>query len=284
MSEEPSRRTGRFGGIFVALVVVGSAVGVIGWYALTNRGGPTIDASGFDLSAAPQSRRAAPVAAAPPASGQPASSLFMTKSESGVRIGDSNPTSSGAAAPAKEVDKKEQAHTDFKEQARKHEADVQAYSIKMGKKFPILRQYAKDWMSHPDLKKLNDNYMRNHDPVAFIMGCTKAPSLGGMVKQYAGSPAIMAYVTGAMKEAPGELTSSAMDLLANDTVVKALVANVASGLGLPPSVTGLINSSGSGAKVDQKQVVSDMMNSAAAQSASQPGQSPPPPVSLSNQQ
>ncbi|MFI5350728.1 MAG: hypothetical protein ACHQ2Z_14370, partial [Elusimicrobiota bacterium] len=111
---------------------------------------------------------------------------------------------------------------------------------------------------------------------------TKAPSLGIMVKQYAGSPAIMAFITQGMKEAPSELTSSAMDVLSNDAVTKGLVSNVAKGLGLPPSVTGLINSGGDPSKIDQKQVVNDMMNSPAVQNALPQGQQQPPPVSLSD--
>ncbi|HEX4048181.1 MAG TPA: hypothetical protein VH309_10125 [Elusimicrobiota bacterium] len=279
MSDEQPRRGGRSGGIFVAVVIGGSAIGVIGWYVLTNRTGPAIDKTGFDLSVAPQTRRAAPVASSAPSPEQN-SSLFMVKSDAGVRIGDSNQASSAPTpGPAKAVDKKDQAHADFTEQARKHEAEVQAFSMRMNKKYPILRQYAKDWMSHPDLKKLNDDYMRNHDPVAFIMGLTKAPSLGGMVKQYAGNPAIIGYITEGMKEAPGELTASAMSVLSNDTVAKSLIANVATGLGLPPSITGLISSGADASKIDQKQVLSDVMNSAAAQQ----GQPAPPPVSISNQ-
>ncbi len=281
MSEEGSRRSGRFGGIFVAVVVAGSAVGVIGWYVLTNRAGPTIDASGFDISTTPQSHHAAPVAAAAAAGDQPVSSLNMLHGDAGVRVGDSYQTSSGhaapAAGPAKPLDKKEQAHADFKEQARKHDADVRKFAEKMTKKSPVIRQYGKDWMSHPDLKKLNDDYMRNHDPIAFIMGLTKAPSLGGMVKKYAGSPAIMTFITEGMKEAPGELTSSAMNVLSNDAVAKSLISNVVNGLGLPPSVTGMIN--GGATNIDQKQVMSDMMNNPAMQNALQ-GQPAAPPVSL----
>ena len=131
----------------------------------------------------------------------------------------------------------------------------------MTKKYPLIRQYGKDWMSRPDLKKLNDDYMRNHDPIAFIMGLAKAPSLGGMVKKYAGSPIIMEFITQGMKEAPGDLTSSAMDVLSKDAAAKSLISNVARGLGLPPSVIGLINSGGDGSKIDQKRIVSDLMNS-----------------------
>jgi hypothetical protein len=279
MSDANSHRSGP-GGILVAFLVGGSAVGVVGWYLFVNRGGPAIDASGFDLSAAPHSGRRAPVAAASP-SAAPASSLSMLKGVAGVRIGDSGSAPAPAAAPAKEGDKKAQAHADFTEQARKHESSVRAYAEKMSKKYPLLRQYGKDWMSHPDLRKLNDDYMRNHDPVAFIMGLTKAPSLGGMVQKYAGSPAILAFITQGMKEAPADLTGSAMDVLANDTVAKSLIANVAKGLGLPPSVTGIINGGGDPSKIDQKQVVNDMLNSPAVQNAMPQGQQAPPPVSLS---
>ena len=284
MSEENSRRSGP-GGIFVAVIVGGSAVAVIGWYLLVNRGGPTIDASGFDLSAAPHSGRPAPVASAAPASPGPTSSLYMMKGDAGVRIGgDSGSAPPPAAAPAaKEGDKKAQAHADFTAQAHKHEADVRKFAEMMTRKSPVIRQYGKDWMSHPDLRKLNDDYMRNHDPVAFILGLTKAPSLGGMVKKYAGSPAIIEFITQGMKEAPGELTSSAMDVLSNDTVAKKLIANVASGLGLPPSITGLINSGGDASKMDQKQVVNDMMNSDAVKNAIPAGQQAPPAVAIPDQ-
>lgn len=278
MNDANSRRGGP-GGIFVAVIVGGSAIGVVGWYLLVNRGGPVIDASGFDLNAAPHSGRPAPVAAVP-AGTQPASSLSMLKGDAGVRIGDSGSAPPPAAAPAKEGDKKGQARADFTEQARKHESVVRAYAEKMSKKYPLLRQYGHDWMSHPDLKKLNDDYMRNHDPVAFIMGLTKAPSLGGMVRKYADAPAILTFITQGMKEAPADLTGSAMDVLANDTVAKSLISNVAKGLGLPSSITGLINGGGDASKLDQKQIVNDMMNSPAVKNAMPDGQAPPP-VSLS---
>lgn len=289
MSDEPRARSSRFGGIFVAAVVLGSFVGVIGWYVATNRTGPAIDGQGFDLSTAPQSPRAAQALSAAPAPQQAVSSLGMLKGDKGVRILDSGGGSGGAdnaapAAAAKGGDKKDQSHASFTEMAHKHEADVRRFSEMMTKKYPVIRQYGKDWMSHPDLRNLTDNYMRNHDPVAFMMGLAKAPSVGTMVKQYAGSPEIRQFIVEGMKEAPAELTSSAMDVLASDGVVKNLVANVAQGLGLPPSVTGLIASGGDPSKLDQKQVVNDMMkNNPDMQNALQQQGQQAPPVALPNQ-
>ena len=274
MSDANPRRISP-GGIFVAVVIVGSAVAAVGWYAISNRTGPAIDASGFDLSSAPQSRPAANATAAA-ASGPADSSLSMLKGDAEIRIGNATPAQE--AAP---LDKKEQAHDGFKEQARKHEADVRRFAERMTRKYPLIRQYGRDWMSHPDLRKLNDDYMRDRDPIAFLMGLAKAPSLGAMVKKYAGAPEIAAFVTQGLKEAPGDLTSSALAVLSSDGVAKKLISNVAAGLGLPPSVSGLING---GAAVDQRRVVSDIMNSPAARSAMRQQGQQPPPVPLSNNQ
>jgi hypothetical protein len=285
MSEEaPPSRSGRSGAIFVAVLVAGSAVGVIGWYLMTNRTGPTIDASGFDLSTAPQAPRPRPVYTASAPSTQP-DSLSMMKGDAGVRIGDANMNGGGSSKPApKEGDKKEQSHLNFTEQARKHEGDVRRFAERMTRKYPVIRQYGKDWMSHPDLRALTDNYWKTRDPVAFIMGLAKAPSLGPMVKQYAGSPEIMKFVTEGMKEAPSDLMSSAMDVLSNDRVVKDLVSNVASGIGLPSSVTAVIGGTGDPSKIDQTQVVNDMMkNNPEMQKALQQQGQQTTPVVLPNQ-
>lgn len=280
MSGEPSVRSGRSGGIFVAVLVAGSAVGVVGWYLVTNRHGAALDESGFDLSDAPKVRRAAPVAAASSAPDQPVSSLGMMKADAGVRIVDSN---AGAQAPAggaaaKSGDPKEHANLSFTEAVRKHEAEVRRFGMKMTNKYPVIRQYGREWMSHPDLKKLNDDFQRDHDPIAFMKGLSKAPSLGLMLKKYAGRPEMREFVVQGMKQAPSELTSSAMDVLQNDHTLKDMVANIAGGMGLPPSITALIN--GGSDKVDQKAIMGDMMNNPEMRKAMQQQEQQAPPVNL----
>ncbi len=287
MSDEPAPRGSRLGGIITAVAVAGSFIGVIGWYILSNRGGPAIDTTGFDLSSAPTTARPVVRAAAAADPGMPRSSLDMMKADAGIRIvgAGSGPDSSaatksgGAAAPAA---KKEEAHASFTESARKHEAEVHRFAVMMTNKYPAIRQYGREWMSHPDLRKLNDDYFKNHDPIAFMVGLSKAPSLGLMIKTYAGQPGMKEFVVEGMKQAPGELTGAAMEVLANDKVVKDLVANVAGSMGLPPSITGMITSAGAtNANIDQNKVMKDVMSSPDIQKAMQNGQQPPP-VSLPN--
>jgi hypothetical protein len=267
MSDADSRSTGRSGAILVALLVGGSAAGMIGWYLRTNRAArPMMDGDGFDLSAASQPGRAASVASVSPAPGRPISGLALMTGGAGVRIAGSDPSDAkaGADVPAEEASKKEQARADFRERWREHEADLRALAEKMGDKYPIIDQYENDWMSHPDLKKLTeDYYLHGHDPVAFLMGLAQAPSLGGIVKQYAGSPWIMDFVSQGIKETPA-LTSSALGVISNDPIAKSLVTSVTSGLGMPPSVTGMINGGG------KKPEISDTMNTPAPQENQQP--------------
>lgn len=290
MSDEPAPRESRTGWIITAVAVGGSAVGVIGWYILTNRGGPAIDTAGFDLSTAPQSARPVAVLSNRPDPGQPRSSLDMMKGDAGIRIVGSGGSDSGSPAGASgsgaaantPAAKKEESHATFTQNARKHEGDVRKFAVMMTNKYPAIRQYGRDWMSHPDLKKLNDDYARDHDPIAFMIGLSKAPSLGTMIKTYAGQPGMKEFIVEGMKQAPSELTGSAMDVLQNDKVVKDLVANVAGALGLPPSITGMINSAGAtNGNIDQNKVMKDVMSSPDIQKAMQNGQGAPP-VSLPN--
>ena len=279
MSDAPAPRTGRSGGIFVAVLVAGSAVAVGGWYLLTNRGGAAIDGSGFDLSAAPAHRPAA-VASASPLPQAPVSSLGMMKADENVSFsGPAGPAPApGAAAkPAggAPATKTEEAHMGFIEAARRHEADVQRWAMKMTNKYAVVRQYGKDWMSYPDLRKLNDDYARNHDPIAFMVGLSHAPNLGTMMKKYAGIPEMRDVVMNGMKESPPELTASALEVVQNDRTMKDLVSNIAGGMGLPPTVTAMINGGGDPSKMDQTKMANDVMNTPELQKALQQSQVAP---------
>lgn len=250
-------RDSRVGGIFTGLLVVGSAAGVVGWYIATNRAGPTIDATGFDLSVAPQSRRTVPALSGAPA---PLRSGFgMIKTDPGLRIDDSRSGLGKADSPAppKNGDKKSQARLDFTSAARKYESVVAAFSMRMTRKYPVIGQYGRDWMSYPDLRKLNNDYMRDRDPIAFLSGLAKAPNFGALVKKYAGAPEIREFITQGFKQSPGELTASALNVLQTDGVVKNVAANAVSGLGLPPSIALMI--SGGASKADPNQIMRDIM-------------------------
>lgn len=289
MSEQPPARTGRFGAIFVIVVVAGSAFGVLGWHLLSNRDAGRMDNAGFDLNETPAAERPAAVAA--PASRRPEapppSSLGSITVDEDMKAANRIAVApkSGPATPQK----KEQIRESFAQAARKYESSARSLAERMAAQEPMLRRYGKDWMRSPDLKKLGDGYRKDKDLVKFLLGAAKSENLGKLTKKYAGSPELRRYVLQAVKESPPELRSAAEELLDNDRAIKALFTDVTKGLGLPPTIAGIIErgappkmhlrkdepSKEEAPKADQNKVMTDIMNNPELQKVMQQGQQAP---------
>lgn len=259
----PPARESRGGALLVAAAVGVSAVGVLGWHLLQNRGDKErLDVSGFDLAAAPTGNRPVVPLPAPADPAAPASSLGMLKADAGVRVVDSNAggesSSNPAAAGSSAAKKRQEAGLSFQQAARKHEKRVRAYFMAATAKHPSVRQYGRDWMSYPDLKKLNDDYFKDRDPVKFMYGLSKSENFGKLVKKYATDPAIRAVVIDAAKQTPSDIMSAGLDYLQNDRVIKDLVGSVAKGMGLPSSLMAVFDD-GKGAQVDQNKIMGDIL-------------------------
>ena len=123
-------------------------------------------------------------------------------------------------------------------------------------KYPSIARYGRDWMNCPDLKKLNDDYMREHDPVKFLRGAAQSRNFARLIAAYATDPAVQSFVREGIAAAPPEVAAKATDVLHEDGLVKGLVNNVVSALGLPPAlIAGVLG----GGKVDEKQVLGQIL-------------------------
>lgn len=280
MSEEAKHRTSRMGVILVLLAVGGSAIGVAGWHLLSNRSAG-LDTSGFDMSTTPDPAKSAappsfPVSA--PAAQQPVmqTSLGMVKGDKGMTVvgpGASTPKPSPAGGAA--ADPRTEASLTMKGAAAKYEKLVYNFVRRMEAKHPSITQFGKDWAASPELRAVRDQYWKDKDPLKFAYGVTKSNDFGKLVKKYAGDPGIRdALVTG-IKESPPDLTSAAGGLLKNDAVAKSLVTSVVKAVGLPASLTGMIDGSDTKAP-DTNQVMSDIMSSPDMKKAMQNKQSAVP--------
>lgn len=264
MSTEPQPRTSRFGAILVLAVLGASAVGVLGWHLLSNRGGSPLDSSGFDISDTPDApRRSAPVSSAENA--PTSSGLGMLKSEPGLRVaGPASP----APAPAGPANAKAQAALSLKEAAIKNEKLVTAFSRRMEARYPSIKQFGKDWVAAPDLRALRDQYWRDRDPIKFAYGMVKSDNFGKLLKKYAADPGVKAFLMEGVKQAPADLLSAAGQVFQNDYVAKDLVKTVAKNMGLPASLVSFMDG-GSAKPPDQNQVLSEIMQSPDVQKALQ---------------
>jgi hypothetical protein len=257
MSEEGPSRSSTGAAVLAVLVVAGSAVGVM-IYQLSQKEKTPTGLAGFDLSKTQESRPAAGGTLPLPGGPAPDRTMLQTDELGKLRFGEGSSSSPQAAA--------QKATLSFTEACRKSEGKAQALAQAYTKRYPSIAQYGRDWMGYPDLKKLNDDYMRDHDPVAFLRGAARSKNFAKLVVKYARDPALQALVKEGIAKAPGEVTSSAMSLLKEDAVIKNVVGNVAESLGLPPALTAGIMGGG---KVDEKQVMDQVMQGTGLQGAMQ---------------
>jgi hypothetical protein len=246
-ADTPPPRRSVFSLFLAVLVLGGSAVGVFIYHTLQSKDKPALDASGFDLAQTTEQPR--PVASASSsAPQQPQASMLGVKTGlPGMQFG----ARSGTYMSQAEADK---AKDTFTELCRKHEAKVRDYATAWTRKSIALQRYGKEWMSYPDLKKLNDDYMRDRDPVAFMRGLAQSKNFGTMIKRYAGEPQIQQFAKDGMKQAPRDLFNGAMDLMSKESVIKSMVDNVLQALGLPPGLLG-----GGGGQVDSGKIMDSVL-------------------------
>src|SRR5687767_5419870 len=91
-------------------------------------------------------------------------------------------------------------------------------------------------MSYPDLKKLNDDWVRDRDSIKFLRGLAASSNFPKLVKKWAAHPAIQGYAKDALRQAPPDALSAALNFMQGEGLIKAMVENVGGALGLPPAV------------------------------------------------
>jgi hypothetical protein len=145
---------------------------------------------------------------------------------------------SGASEPSAET-LMERSAQKFKDAIRASEKGFRDLAESYTKRFPSVRQYGKDWMSHPDLRKLNDDYMRDHDPIAFLRGLSASPTFPLLLRKYAGDPALRNFVGESLAKAPVGAVSDSMGYISQDKQIDGFVKDVATKMGVPASTLSL---------------------------------------------
>ena len=232
--DQTPRRSNAGIALLAALLIAGSAAGVMLWQ-LSQKEAPVAADFGLDaVSPRPDGPAAAPAA---PRSGLDMIDLSAPPSRAAVQPSTEAPAPP-AQVPTGQVRRDPGSSASaFTEAVRRSEARARDLAIQYTQRYPAIAQYGKDWMSRPDLKKLNDDYAADHDPVKFLRGLARAPSAPELAAKYAGDPAVRAFVKDALAGAPKELLSAASDMLVEDGLVRGLAADLGGALGLPKDFT-----------------------------------------------
>lgn len=253
---QPKQRSDTGTMLLALLVVAGAGVGALVWQSRQNREAVSAsrDRSGFDLAEVEQHQAAGGSYVRPD---QKSGLGMVTGAVQGMQVGEQAQQQQSAAAqqPGGEKSKEDKARS-FSDLVKAGEAKISALAMAYTKKFPVIQQYGRDWMSYPDLKKLNDDYMRNHDPIAFMKGVAASPNFANLVKKYAGQKPMTDFVMDAVKQAPPGALGQAMDYVNTEDTMKSLVGNVAKNLGIPAS---LLDTKSDPSKIDQNQVMQSVM-------------------------
>jgi hypothetical protein len=227
------------------IAICGSAVGVM-IYQLSQKGGPVPDSAGFDI--ARENAAHTPVSVLPSQTAQSGLGMIKTGGEK-LRFG---PRENQAGSESRD-------NRTFSTAVKNFEGKIRALAQSYTQRYPVIAQYGKDWMSYPDLKQLNDDYMRDHDAMKFLRGVARSQNFPKLVSKYASAPAIQSFVKDGIKQAPPEILSEAPNLLKDNGAVRTVISNTASALGLPPALAaGILG----GGKIDEKQVMGQILQGA----------------------
>lgn len=247
----------------VALIAVAalgaSAVGAYLYQSMSAEAEKSsIDVSGFDVAQVEAPKQRAVVAAARQA---PGSSLNMIGGAGGMNFGEHERAAAAAPAASAGAQAGPPPETNFTQMCRTNETRVHSLTLQYMKRSAVFKRYGEEWMRYPDLKKLNDDYMRNHDPIAFMKGLARSPNFPLMVKKYGTDPNMQAYVKDVLAKAPSGMVSDGLAVVRKDGVVERLMDNVMSAMGLPAGMFAAYGGTGSQApkEIDQNAVMSQMM-------------------------
>ncbi|MBI3549315.1 MAG: hypothetical protein HY078_09775 [Elusimicrobia bacterium] len=159
--------------------------------------------------------------AAPP---PPDGSLTMIQGSGDIRLG------------GKPASKKEAAAITITRLVRVNEVRYQKIAERYSKASPLLRQYGQEWMKHSDLRKFNNEYFRDHDPIKFAWNVARSPNFASLVKKYAGQKVFLSVIAEFARQTPSELANAGRAYLEADSNAAKLVKKFATAIGLPGEV------------------------------------------------
>lgn len=144
------------------------------------------------------------------------------------------------------------ARTRVKELAQGQEARVAGLAMKYTRRHAVIREYGQEWMSHPDLRRLNMDYIRDRDAVKFAFGAASSANFSALVQKYAGRREMHAFIIDVIAGIPGELMAALSDYLHQDRQAKALAQRFAATAELPPGVVASLELEPADSKKDRQ--------------------------------
>lgn len=115
---------------------------------------------------------------------------------------------------------------------RRGEGRIREMAQRYSKANPIVVEFGRAWMAYPDLKKLNDDYMRDRDPVKFLKGLAGSKNFSDLLVKYSGQAPLIAFLSEAITQSSPEEQSAALAFMSQEASVDAVAQSVLGALRL----------------------------------------------------
>lgn len=228
MGVQKDEKSGLGAGLIIGILLVDVGLLIFGWH-LYQRRQENLDDAGLNFSRAPEPTAEPATPAVPAPREDPISGID--------RYVKKEPLPTAAPAPvAKAPDKAEAPGTKHglagtvppssPEMKKKMEKAVDAFfDLKNQPRFKnskVVQAWKKDFLSHADLKALNDEWRKEHDPLKFMMGMVRSPNFQKMAASYLVKDDMRAFI----KEMAGSkaVKDSASTFMTDDSVAGAAKA------------------------------------------------------------
>jgi hypothetical protein len=116
---------------------------------------------------------------------------------------------------------------------RDNEARYHDFVRKSARKHKVLRQYSREWMSYPDLRRLNNEWYRYHDPIRFAQGAARSKNLRQLLVKYSKNNEFRKFVREAVRQAPADLLFAIKTYTRSDPQAQWMHVRFAQATGVP---------------------------------------------------
>jgi hypothetical protein len=228
MEDDTSERRPGLGAILVGVVMVGSALGALGWYWATNRKGLELNVNGFDVSAVAPS---APVAHNSTVLQPQESMLIQSEKDIGFDDGTGAAAKPGGYAPSAKGSESAGERRREAEFLARHGGEVLRYQLRLSRitsryfqASPAVRRVDHDFTRMSRYMAVRNRYIQNGDPFEFVRDSLALPEVRAEIAQRMTEPSVWAAAIGMVNDAlkdppPPAVYKQAQQFMTQDPVM-----------------------------------------------------------------
>lgn len=198
MGVQKDQKSGLGPALILAILLLDVGLLIWGWH-LYQRRQESLDDAGLNISRVPEPAAAPAAPLSAPAREEPLSGIDRYVKKEPLPGATAAPAGAAAQAAGAKSALVPAAAPTSPEMKRKMDKAVDAFfDLKNQPRFKnskAVQAWKKDFLSHADLRALNDEWRKEHDPLKFMMGMVRSPNFQKMAASYLVKPDLRDFVS-----------------------------------------------------------------------------------------